>query len=222
MLTVTKSVKEKYPELLFGIMVMSQVQNPESHEELNQTKRELEDQLRIQYEGADRLSLRSEGPLHHYHNFYKKFKKSYYVQHQLESVVLKGKNLPEVAALVEAMFMAEIKNQLLTAGLDCDLIGSEVHIELSDGEKEFEVIGQRLSVPPKKDIIFADGTDILGSIICGPDHAHRITPSTSRAMFAIYGVPGITEEQMRAHFSDITHYVSIMSPDAIVELIEIA
>ncbi len=222
MLTVTESVKEKYPDLLFGIMVMSQVHNPKSHESLNQAKRDLENQLRNQYPGADRLSLRSQGPLHDYHNFYKKFKKSYYVQHQLESILLKGKSLPDVAALVETMFMAEIKNQLLTAGLDFDLLGSEVHIELSDGQKEFEVMGERLCRPPKNDIIFAAGEDILGTIICGPDHAHRITPSTTHALFAIYGVPGITEEQMLGHFSDIARYVSIVSPDANVELIEIA
>ena len=56
----------------------------------------------------------------------KHLKKTYHVQHQLESVVLKGKSLPNVAALVAAMFMAERDDLLLTASTGASAAAKEV------------------------------------------------------------------------------------------------
>ena len=47
-------------------------------------------------------------PIPAYNACYKGFKKTYHVQLQLESVALKGRSIPRVAALMEAMFMAEL------------------------------------------------------------------------------------------------------------------
>ncbi len=38
MLSIDPVVKEKYPDLLFGVMVIEQVHNPEINEELNVKK----------------------------------------------------------------------------------------------------------------------------------------------------------------------------------------
>ena len=57
-----------------------------------------------------------------YAAYYERFNKTYHVQLQLESVALKGKSIPRVSALVEAMFMAELENLLLTAGHDLDVV----------------------------------------------------------------------------------------------------
>ncbi len=53
-----------------------------------------------------------------YERYYKRFDKTYHVQLQVESIVLKGKNLPDVSPLVDANFIAEIETFVLTAGHD--------------------------------------------------------------------------------------------------------
>ncbi len=58
------------------------------------------------------------GPLPAYASYYRAFDKTYHVLGQLKSVAVKGKAIPSVAALVEAMFIAELHNGLLTAGHD--------------------------------------------------------------------------------------------------------
>lgn len=63
-----------------------------------------------------------------YAAYYKKFKKSYHVLAQLESVIFNGRWLPNTAALVAAMCMAELKNMLLIAGHDLDKITLPVHV----------------------------------------------------------------------------------------------
>jgi DNA/RNA-binding domain of Phe-tRNA-synthetase-like protein len=64
---------------------------------------------------------------------YRRFQKSYHVQRQLESVALKGKPIPRIAALVEAMCLAELQNQLLTAGHDLAATDSPVRLDVASG-----------------------------------------------------------------------------------------
>src|SRR4029453_18871668 len=90
---------------------MRGARNPETSDELEQGKRDLERRLREQLP-------RSEHVLHAYVDYYRAHGKTYHVKAQWESVAVKGKPIPRRAALVEAMFMAELKNLVLTAGHD--------------------------------------------------------------------------------------------------------
>ncbi len=143
------------------------------------------------------------------------------MQHQLETIVLKNKDLPNVAALVESMFMAEVKNLLLTAGYDFNTVSENVYVKLADGNASFEGIGNKTKTPPQNDILFTDSNGILGSIICGPDHKSRITSQTTKALFVIYGVPGITYIQIKEHLEDIETNVKVLAPDSFVSHISI-
>lgn len=212
MLTIEEPVTKKYPDLHFGIIVMENVQNPKTNAHLNQMKRMLEIELRQSYKELDRKGLKNLPPIQAYSHFYKIFKKTYHVLHQIDSIVLKDKNLPNVAALVEAMFMAEVKNLLLTAGYNYDKVATSVQVKLADGNRSFIGMGGREKRPPQNDIVLCDHQDILGSIICGPDHARRITPETTRVLFAVYGVPGISKKQINEHLLDIEHNVKVISP----------
>lgn len=94
---------------------MRGVRNPEHNPALEAAKRRLEKDLRAGAGGpaADRI-------LRAYLDYYRARGSTYHVKAQQESVALKGKPLPRRAALVEAMFMAELKNLILTAGHDLD------------------------------------------------------------------------------------------------------
>jgi len=57
---------------------------------------------------------------------------------QRESFALKGKPIARRAALAEAMFMAELKNLILTAGHDIDAIVPPVRVDVTtDGARYF-------------------------------------------------------------------------------------
>ena len=80
---------------------MRNASNPAHHAELEKIKSELEEGLRDQFAGQDRAEIASHPVLKVYGEYYKRFKKTYHVQLQLESIVLKGKSIPSVASLVE-------------------------------------------------------------------------------------------------------------------------
>ena len=217
----TEAWKSIYPEATAGILAMSQVDNPSHHSGLDERKKALERDLRARYEGYDRARLKQLPVLQAYNAYYKQFKKTYHVQLQLESVVLKGKSLPRVAALVEAMFMAELKNLLLTAGHDLDIVQSPVRIDVSDGGETYVRLNGTEQELKARDMFIADTEGILSSILYGPDQRTQIKPETQRVLFTVYGAPGIEVQAMREHLEDIRDNVMLIAPQAEVELLEV-
>jgi DNA/RNA-binding domain of Phe-tRNA-synthetase-like protein len=131
MLTLSEAWRTTYPGASQGLLVMRGVTNPETHAELGRRKSELEADWRARFAAYDRAAFNALPVIRAYNDYYGRFKKSYHVQLQLESVVLKGKSLPRVAALVECMFMAELEDQMLTAGHDLDALRGPLRLDVS-------------------------------------------------------------------------------------------
>jgi DNA/RNA-binding domain of Phe-tRNA-synthetase-like protein len=140
MFEVTQNWKLAYPGASAGVLVMRAVSNPAHHPDLERRKAELEDQLRAQFSGHDRVAMASHPVLQAYDQYYRPFKKTYHIQLQLESIVLKGKAIPSVAALVESMFMAEMQDLLLTAGHDLDVLQLPLRLEVATGSENYTLL----------------------------------------------------------------------------------
>jgi len=203
-----------YPEAAVGILAMTGVRNPESHAGLDERKTALEHELRERLSSFDRAALKALPVIRAYGDYYKRFGKTYHVQLQLESIVHKGKSIPRVATLVEAMFMAELKNQLLTAGHDLDLLGMPVRIDVASEDDRYVRIDEQEQALKAGDMMIADARGILSSIVYGPDRRTRITLETTAVLFTTYAPPGVDSEAVRAHLNDIRENVALVSPDA--------
>lgn len=221
MFIVSDAWKAAYPQAHAGILVMRNVVNPPQHTELEARKERLQDELRSRFAGGDRSAIAGLPQIQAYNAYYKLFKKSYHVEMQLESIVFKGKSLPSVAALVEAMFMAEVKNLLLTAGHDFDTLQLPVRLDVSTGQEIYTLLRGTEQVTKTGDMYMVDGVGIISSIIHGPDQRTQITEKTRNAMFAVYAPDGISAEATRQHLEDIRDNVLVVSPEAKVELLEV-
>ena len=210
-----------YPGALVGVLAMRGALSPESSPELDIRKQDLERSLRSDFGSQSREDLKSHPVLRAYASYYKRFGKTYHVHLQLESVVFKGKPIPRVAALVEAMFMAELKNLLLTAGHDLDAVRGRVSVDVAAGTEGYLTIGgEERSLKPG-DMYIRDEEGVLSSVIYGPASRARITPSTKRVLFTVYAPPGIADDRLRAHLHDIKDNVLTIAPQAEVERLEI-
>jgi len=221
LLIISDQVKKVYPEALLGILAIRKVCNPNQHEELNQCKLELENNLRKKFTKLDRADLKNMEPLKTYHDYYQRFKKTYQVLLQLESIVFKNKSIPRVASLVEVMFMAELKNLLLTAGHDLEAIDRPLKLDVSSGGEKYTLLnGQEKELLPG-DMIISDLKGIISSIIYGPDQRTRIKPNTRKVLFVVYAPPGIEKSKVFQHLQDIRNYVHIIAPESEVELLKV-
>lgn len=170
---------------------------------------------------ADRETIRATPPLPAYTAYYKRWGQRYHVAMQLESVAQKGKAVPRVAALVEAMFIAELRNLLLTAGHDLDALELPVRLEVGSGESFIAPNGQEASVKPG-DMFIADARGrVLSAIITGPSAVARIGPETTAALFYAYAPSGVEPALVDAHLDEIERNVKLIAPEAEVVAREI-
>jgi len=221
MIKITDAFKSTYPGAHLGVLIMRNVYNFKDHNELDSNKRELERKLRQNYADYTRAELKNLKPIQIYDQYYRRFKKTYHVLLQLESVALKGKDIPKVSTLVEAMFMAELKNLLLTAGHDLDSLDLPIQLDAACGNERYLQINGEEKEIVTGDMMIADGEGVISSVIYGPDYRTRITPQTRNILFVVYGPPGIEGYEIFEHLQDIKSNVMVFSPDAEIDLLKV-
>jgi DNA/RNA-binding domain of Phe-tRNA-synthetase-like protein len=221
MFQVTSTWKSTYPEAHAGVLVMRSVSNPAHHLTLESKKTELEEQLRVQFSGQDRARIASHPVLQAYAAYYRRFKKTYHIQLQLESIVLKGKSIPSVAGLVEAMFMAEMQDLLLTAGHDLDVLHLPLTLDVATGTEQYTLLRGDNQILKAEDMMISDREGVISSIIYGPDQRTQIMPDTQNVVFTVYAPPGIDEQTVMNHLEHIRDNVFIFAPQAEVELLRV-
>jgi DNA/RNA-binding domain of Phe-tRNA-synthetase-like protein len=221
MFIVTEAWRAAYPEATVGTLAMRNVVNPENHRVLEERKAELERQLQDRFSGQGRAALKALPEIQAYNAYYKRFKKTYHLLLQLDSVALKGKPIPRVAALVEALFMAELSDLLLTSGHDLEMIEEPVKLDVSTGTERYVRIDGQEQVLKAGDMFIADAQGVLSSIIYGSDRRTRITPETREVFFSTYAPAGISAQAVYEHLQNIRANVELVAPDAEVVLLEV-
>ncbi|MGC9334914.1 MAG: phenylalanine--tRNA ligase beta subunit-related protein [Anaerolineae bacterium] len=216
MLVASDAWRTAYPSAAVGLLAMRGVSNPDHHPGLQVIKRVLTTELRERYAGYDRAALKALPILNTYAEYYQQFKKTYHVQLQLESVVFQGKPLPTAAALVEAMFMAELEDHLLTAGHDLESVELPLRIDVARGQEHYVLLNGKGQTLKAGDMYIADGEGILSSILYGPDRRTQIQPETRQVLFTTYAPPGIGDQAVRHHLETIRDNVRIVAPEAVV------
>jgi DNA/RNA-binding domain of Phe-tRNA-synthetase-like protein len=221
MFEVTTAWRSVFRGAHVGVLAMRNVTNPAHQVELERLKAELESGLREQFKGQDRAALSSHPVLQVYGEYYKRFKKTYHVQLQLESIVMKGKSIPSVASLVEAMFMAEIKSMLLTAGHDLDTLQLPLTLDVSRGSESYTLMRGEVQTLKPDDMFIRDQAGIISDIIYGPDQRTQINPDTRNVAFTVYAPAGIDTQLVTKHLQDMRDYVLVIAPQAQVELLNV-
>ncbi len=214
MLKVTQEWKNAYPGAVVGTLAIDGVVNPTDCSALQSVKIELEEMLRKKYAASTRAELNIIPTVKAYLDYYEAFKKTYHVLLQLESLVFKNKSLPNVAALVEAMFMAELKNQVLTAGHDLEAIREPLTLDIARGDEQYVMLNAKAQVLKPNDMYIRDMEGIISCVIYGPDGRTRIQAKTRQALFVVYAPLGVGAALVEAHFLDLISNIHLIAPDA--------
>ena len=217
MFEVSGQFRQLYPGATAGFLAMRGVANPATNAAIDQLRTRTEVELRARFAGADRSALLALPHIQANTAYYKRFDKTYHVVLQLESVALKGKPIPRVSTLVEAMFVAELKNQLLTAGHDLAAVRPPVSVGVARGDERFTTLNGREQILKAGDMLMRDAEGVISSVLYGPDRRTRITPETTAVLFAVYAPAGIGEAAVRRHLEEIQAGVRLIAPEATTE-----
>lgn len=214
MLTIDETWKIAYPGTSIGIMAVNEITNSYGDQTLTEKKTQLLQCLQAQIKTKD--DLLTYGPLPHYVQYYRHYRKTYHVLPQLESVIFKGKQIPGINPLVEAMFMAELKSGLLTAGHDGGALKLPLLLRVATGEETYTGMNGKKQAAKKGDMLLADGEEIISSVLGGPDFRTRITEATKKCVFVVYGVPGISSSVIEEHLEQILDNINVFSANFVV------
>jgi DNA/RNA-binding domain of Phe-tRNA-synthetase-like protein len=221
MVSLSDAWKATYPNAIVGTLAIRDVANPSQHRELDRRKRALEQQMRERFRGKTRADLAALPTMQAYRAYYKRYRKTYHVLLQLRSVALGKKPIPSVAALVEVMFMAELRNGLLTAVHDLDAVEEPVSLDVARGDEAYVLLNGHEQVLKPNDMIMSDAKGVICSVLYGSDQRTAIRPDTRRALFVVYAPKGIASEAVGKHLSEIDSDVRIIAPQATTEELRI-
>jgi DNA/RNA-binding domain of Phe-tRNA-synthetase-like protein len=213
----THGWRAAHPGGLVGVLEISGVAQARNSSALDTRKRETEARLRDRYKGFGRQDFAALPVMQAYVQYYKKFGKTYHVQLQLESIVLKGKALPSVSPLVDANFVAEVETLVLTAGHDVARLAPPVSIDASrEGDEMVQMNGTAKALYAG-DMIMRDALGIACSIIYGQDNRSPISPATSHVLYVAYAPAGVGAPAVQAQLAAIEDNVRLFCPSAVVE-----
>jgi DNA/RNA-binding domain of Phe-tRNA-synthetase-like protein len=202
---------------VIGLLELSGVENTHPSFQLDDRKRETEARLRERYQGFTRQDFLALPVMAAYVQYYKRFKKTYHVQLQVESIVLKGKRLPNVSPLVDSNFIGEVETLVLTAGHDVEKLHGIVSIDVArDGDQLTPMTGTPKAIPAG-DMIMRDAKGICCSIIYGQDNRSPISVETSHVLYVAYAPVGVPAETVEAHLRVIEEHARLVSPLAVRE-----
>jgi len=216
-ISATDQWRTTHPGAAIGLLELSRIENAHPPAQLDGRKREAEAHLRQRYQGLTRQDFSSLPVMSAYVRYYKRFGKTYHVQLQVESIVAKGKSLPNVTALVDANFIAEVETLVLTAGHDAAKLQGAVSIDVSrDGDQMTQMSGG-LKPLLAGDMIMRDANGVCCSIIYGQDNRSPISSETAHVLYVAYAPPGVPAEIVGAQLRKIEENVRLFSPTLVVE-----
>jgi DNA/RNA-binding domain of Phe-tRNA-synthetase-like protein len=212
-ITATDAWKEAHPNGKIGLLEISGVDNTQSTPVLDWEKRAIEERLREKYADFSRNDFLELPAMAAYHRYYRKFGYTYHVLLQLESVVFKGKSLPNVSPLVDANFAAELETLILTAGHDVAQLEAPVVIGVARrGDQITQMSGNQKKVPAG-DMLMKDAGGVSCTILRGQDNRSPISEATTHVLYVSYAPEGITEAQVQAQLDMMEKHVRMFAPE---------
>ncbi|MBI5932331.1 MAG: hypothetical protein HY867_01385 [Chloroflexi bacterium] len=216
-ISATNEWKTYHPGAVIGILELSGVDNTRPSPELDARKRETEARLRERFAGFARQDFVTLPIMAAYQKYYKRFTKTYHVLQQLESIVLKGKNLPDVSPLVDSNFIAEMDTLILTAGHDVAKLIPPIIMDVSKSGDTLIRMNGEPKLMDAGDMVMRDATGVVCSIIYGQDNVSPITPSTTHVLYVAYAPAGVSADVVDEHLRRIEENVREFCPNAIKE-----
>lgn len=216
-ISATEAWRTSHPGAAIGLLELSGLENTGSSPRLNERKRAIEARLREDYGGFTRQDFLSLPVMAEYDRYYTRFNKTYHVQLQLESIVLKGKPLPDISPAVDANFMGEVETLVLTAGHDARKLRGSISMDVSrEGDTMTQMNGASRAIRAG-DMIMRDMEGICCTIIYGQDARSPISPATSHVLYVAYAPPGVPAEIVDGQLRSIEENIRLFSADITVE-----
>lgn len=214
-LEIRKDVSFAERGLLFGIVEVVYPEPSEWDEAAFGALKERElAALFAELSDYDRKTVFGETP---YYRYFKKYKKTYPVLQQLESVLLKGRPFPSGRPLNEVAFLTELRTRVLSGAHDAERVQGAVELFCPEEKLPFTGMrGEEVHTYPG-DPSARDGGGIIFSMIAGADARTCLRPESRHIFYPFFATPDTTREQLLPAMELLVSYVRVLAPGARIE-----
>ena len=170
--------------------------------------------LGARFADYDRKAAFGENP---YYRFFRKFKKTYPVMLQMESVLFKGRPFPLDNPVTAVAFLLELTTQILSGTHDVDRLAGPVELFLGTEKAPFPGLrGEEFHTYPG-DFCGRDPEGIIFSEIAGADARTCARPESRHVFYPVFGTPGLEEAVLTGAMERLARYARVLAPEAAVE-----
>ena len=170
--------------------------------------------LREQYREYVRADVFGQNP---YFRYFRKFKKTYPVMMQFESVLLKGREFPRWNAVTAVPFLVELETHVLCGTHDIDRLMGPVELYQAEEKTPFEGLrGDEVHTYPG-DVTGRDAGGIIFSMIAGADDRTCIHPDSRHVFHPVFGTPDTDQAVIENALRRLEFFVKVLAPDAEIE-----
>ena len=167
--------------------------------------------LREQYRDYVRADVFGQNP---YFRYFRKFKKTYPVMMQFESVLLKGREFPRWNAVTAVPFLAELETHVLCGTHDVDCLMGPVELYQAEAREPFAGLrGDEVHTYPG-DVTGRDAGGIIFSMIAGADERTCAREESRHVFYPVFGVPGQAPDALRSAQTRMAEYAALLAKDA--------
>lgn len=210
MLEITKETALANAVFPFGVVEVTYPRELREEDFRKLVAEELRE-LSERFQNYDRKAVFGEYP---YFRFFRKFKKTYPVMLQLESVLLKGRPFPNFNPVAEVPFLLELTTQVLSGAHDLDRIRGAVSLYLAAEKEPFLGLrGEWMHTYPG-DFCARDEEGIIFSLIAGADDRTCARTDTRRVLYPVFGTPDLPETVISSAMETLCGYIRVLAPDA--------
>lgn len=170
--------------------------------------------LREQYREYVRADVFGQNP---YFRYFRKFKKTYPVMMQFESVLLKGRKFPRWNAVTAVPFLVELETHVLCGTHDIDRLMGPVELYQAEAKEPFEGLrGDEVHTYPG-DVTGRDAGGIIFSMIAGADARTCAREESCHVFYPVFGVSGQEPDALRSAQTRMAEYAKLLANNAQID-----
>ncbi len=153
----------------------------------------------------------------HFYRYFKKFKKTYPVMMQFESVLLKDRPFPKYSAVTAIPFLLELETHQLSGTHDAEMLQGQVELYAPAEKEPFPGMrGEERHTYPG-DFAARDEGGIIFSLIAGADQRTSATENSYHVFYPLFSTPNGDPALIEAGAKKVEEFVKLLCPHAQVE-----
>ncbi len=161
--SIAKDLKEKFPSLRVGVVLIDGIDNAMKDDSIAKMLRSEEQSFKQKYFGKDMASIKGIKSWREAYSAFGAKPKDYKSSVEaLAKKVLKGEQLPSINSIVDLGNCISIKHVLPVGSEDLGKVSGGIRLRFADGGEPFSKIGSSENEPPEKgEVVYADSAGVL-------------------------------------------------------------